>query len=130
MSVGEDPAWRLSFFDTEIAQKHGKWSDELRVEIEDNLRAHSSFGSDLIEVDQPRAPLPYDTYPQHRKVQGRRTIEHVIADVVSSVTLLGGNVADKVVAYEGDNPDGFSDQIVAAVREAVTPEPDEPLIAA
>jgi hypothetical protein len=53
VAVGEDPSWRLSFYDTELEQKRRKWSDELRAEIEAALRNHSGLGVDFIEVDQP-----------------------------------------------------------------------------
>jgi hypothetical protein len=85
VAVGEDPSWRLSFYDTELEQKRRKWSDELRAEIEAALRNHSGLGVDFIEVDQPRAPLPYDNYPTHRKIVGKRTIDHAVADITAAV---------------------------------------------
>jgi hypothetical protein len=130
VAIGEDPSWRLSFYDTELEQQRRKWPDALRAEVEDSLRAHSAFGTDFIEVDQPRAPVPYDNYLTHRKIVGKRTVEHAVNDITAAVNLIGGNVADKVVAFENDNTDSHSARIIGAVEALGVSEPDEPLIAA
>lgn len=129
--VGENPAQRLSFFDTEIAAMQKGWDTETREKVEAALMAGMSYGTDYFLSEAPVAAVPYTKYLLHRKVHGQRKVEHVVADIVAAVETVGIDPA-VVVAYESDgrNADQYSAAIIAAVQAiGVEPEP-EPLIAA
>lgn len=129
--VGENPAGRLSFFDTELAAMQKGWDQETREQVEAALMAGMSYGTDYFLSEAPVAAVPYAKYLEHRKVQGRRTIDHAVADIVAAVGAVGIDPA-LVAAYESDgrNADQHSAAIIAAVQAiGVEPEP-EPLMAA
>lgn len=113
----------LAAFDTEAAD----FNDEERAVAEERLQGRPG----VILVEKPRLVAPYPKYDQHRKIAGRRTAEHVIADITAAYEATGFNVGD-AVAYEQEN--GGDPAVVAALEGLVT-EPTvedeaEPLIAA
>jgi len=113
----EDVANRLSVYDTEIQQLLRKWDDKTREEVDTALRSAVSFGTDFIEVEHPKAPVPWPNYPKIRsaaKIAGR-----VVED---------GYDTNAVLAYELENEN--RPDVIAALH-AINKEPEpEPLIAA
>lgn len=138
-AVGENPVRRLSFIDTDLEERLQNWAEIEKREsmepgtikrmAEDRLMSSPSYGQDHFLSEQPKAAVPYAKYLDHRKVQGRRTIEHVTSDIVNAISIVGVDPA-AVLAYERDNEDQHSAAIVAAV-EALSEEPEPtPLMAA
>ena len=113
------------FFDTEMERGVYNWDDEETRLVEEFLleRPH------IFRVELAKAPLPYPTYLKQRKVQGKRTIQHVITDILATLAQTGID-AGLVTAYERDFADDNSDAIIAAVSAQPEPEPEEELIAA
>lgn len=104
----------------------------LRAEVEQAMLSHPALGSDYILVEQPTLAPPYAKYPEQRKVQGRRTIEHAIQDITESaktMLALGALDVDAAVAYERAN--GNSGEVIAAL-ESLKPAPvaEEELVSA
>lgn len=137
-AIGENPTRRLSFIDTELEERLQNWAHieqreglepgSIRRLAEDRLMSSPSYGMDHIQVEKPAALIPYAKYLEHRKVQGRRTVEHAAADIVNAIQLVGVEAA-AVLAYEADNEDQYSAAIIAAVEALNAPDP-EPLLAA
>ena len=95
------------FYDSEADQLRMDWTDEERGAIE------ALLVENYLQIERPRAPLPYPTYAKQRKVQGKRTIEHVIAEVKATMEATGIDPA-AVIAYEADHFDGHSQEIMEA----------------
>lgn len=109
------------FYDSEADQIQMDWNDEERNAIETELVARG-----YLLVERPKAPLPYPTYAKHRKTQGKRTVEHVIAEVKATLEATGIDPA-AVLAYEADHFDADSQTIMEAFASA---EEEESLVAA
>lgn len=115
-------AW-LAAFDTEA----GDFTEEERAAVEERLLDRPG----VVRVEKPRIPAPYPMYDKHRRVAGRRTVEHVIADITSAYETAGFDV-EHAVAYELENDADLT--VVEALRALVATgdveEEAEPLIAA
>lgn len=127
LTEGEDPATRLSCFDSIYAQEVNGWTDEEREIVEEALRTGPGHGGDYIIVERAKAPAPYRLYDKHRKVSGRRTIEHVIKDIEDAFRTAGFDVGTAIL-YEREN---LNDPLVVAALEGLTAdEPQEELVEA
>lgn len=127
-SEDEDPMMRMGWFDLDLAAQQNGWDDEEKEIIEESIRA--AEGTDYIIVRPVQASAPYPQYDQHRRVQGRRTVEHAIKDISAAYELAGFDVG-QAIAYEQQH--GNDPEVVAALGAlGVAPEEDEaePLIAA
>lgn len=129
VAVGENPVQRLSFYDTDLAALQRGWDDGTKAEVEARLMGGMSYGSDYFLSERPKAAVPYAKYLEHRKVQGRRTVEHAVADIVAAIGAVGIDPAT-VLAYERDNPNAHSAAIIAAVEALGAEAAPEPLVAA
>jgi hypothetical protein len=56
----------------------------------------------VVLVTEVLVEAPYAKYDDHRKKQGKRTLEHVLADIGSTFELAGFDVG-QAVAYEKQN---------------------------
>lgn len=64
VAEGVNPLTTVSVFDTEVASKIGKWSDEEKRVVEEQLIAKSIETGRFIVVEEPRAPKPWGTYDE------------------------------------------------------------------
>lgn len=124
-----DPMSALTWLDTAVAAHNYKWTPEEQAAVEAVLRERD--GNGFIVVDVPKVQAPYANYRKHRNVQGRRTIEHAIADIQAVFEQAGFDVG-QAVEFEKQNPDKDTETVVAALlalQPVEEPEP-EPLMAA
>jgi hypothetical protein len=130
MPPGWEPSNWVAWFDSGVGQVTYGWSDEDRVAVEEALASGRFPG--LVEVEVPKVGVPYKKYLTHRKVSGRRTIEHVLADIGAAIDAAGVS-PQAVIEYEQDHHDGLSDQIIQSMSllaDQVEAEDDEELISA
>jgi hypothetical protein len=122
-----DDQHRVSVYDTAQMQ-----DSKLRKEVEEAMLAHPALGSDYILIEQPTLAPPYAKYPEHRNVQGRRTISHAIQDITQAaktMIALGEFDVDAAVQYERAN--GNNAEVIAALEGLrPAPEPAEELVSA
>jgi hypothetical protein len=107
------------FYDSEADQLRMDWTDEEREAIEQHL-----ISANYTQVARPLADVPYPTYLKQRKVQGKRTIQHAIAEIVATLETTGIDPGD-VIGYESDHFDSNSQAIIEAVSAQEAPTPDE-----
>lgn len=103
MGIGrdEDPyLTRLGWFDTVAAQAQYGWSDEDRAYVE--ARLEQIADPNVIVLEQQKVDSPYGNYDKHRKTQGKRTLDHVFADLRNAYETAGFDV-EQAVAYERQN---------------------------
>jgi hypothetical protein len=112
------------FYDSEADQLKMDWTDEERKAIEDRLLELGYF-----RAERPLAPLPYPAYEKQRKVQGKRTVEHVIDDIRSSLDSTGLDAA-AVISYEADHFDKDSQAIIDAFPTVTAEEEVEEMVVA
>lgn len=111
-----------------IEKREGKEPGELMRLTEARIRSGANFGVDYFIPEKPKLTVPYNNFLKHRKVQGKRTIEHVIADVIAAVEAAGVDPAE-VIAYERENDNNQT--LIAALEALTAPEPvEEPVVAA
>lgn len=97
----EDPyTTRIGWWDSHAAQKDLDWSDEDRVFVEEKILRIGDPNVMLVE-ELLLAP-PYAKYVAHRKTQGKRTIEHVVADITQTFEVAGFDVG-AAIAFEKQN---------------------------
>lgn len=114
-----------AFYDSKQAQYEFGWTDEEREAIEERL-----IRQGYVQAEKPKLPAPYRNYDAHRKTVGKRTIEHVIADITATFEAAGFDI-DAAAAYEAEN--GNSPEVLAALaalKPAAEPEAEEQVIAA
>lgn len=115
--VEVDPGAWLSAYDSVAAQQAEGWTDEERQLIEETL-----VDRGYLAVERPRVAAPYPMYDKHRKTAGKRTIDHVIADITAAYESAGFDV-ELAKAYERENGDNA--QVLAALDALVST--DEPV---
>lgn len=124
----EDPyITRIGWWDSVAAQNDYGWSDEDRKYVE--ARILQVGDPNILLVEDEKVEPPYVKYDQHRKTVGKRTLEHVVADITAAYEMTGFSVG-QAVAYEKQN---LNDQSVIDALyglEAETPVADEELISA
>lgn len=110
------PGRWFCLYDSNLDQQQMGWTDSEREAIEAKLieLGHLRF-------EAQKSDVPYDNYLKHRKVHGKRTVEHAIRDIVSAVELVGVS-PDRIEAYERDHADESSDAILEGVRAALVAE--------
>lgn len=111
---GVEPSHRLSVYDTRTFAADLSEAETLA----EKLRSMSEFGTDYIEVVEPRVPAPWPSYDKTKRAD----------TLITKVEELGFDPAD-VLAYERQNQN--RDHIVTALeallaKEAVT-APEEVL---
>ena len=121
----EDPyVTRLGWWDSHAAQIDHGWSDEDRSFVEQRILAIGDPNVMVVEV--PRVPAPYAKYDAHRRTQGQRKLEHVLADIAQTYEVAGFDV-EQAVAYEQQN---LADERVLEALRALAPEGAEELVKA
>jgi hypothetical protein len=139
---------RLSTYDTERAEREGRWTQVerlehdarkrdgddvspgwLRREVEQALLEGTARGTryELVEPIVILPPVP--NYKRLTTVQGRRDMDAVVAKVLSMVDELGID-RDAVIAWERQNGRKESGPIIAALERVPEPDPDDELVAA
>lgn len=61
---GVPPETRLSVFDTRDYQLAHRLTDEQRLEIEKIIETNGAFGTEIIRVEELRAPKPFPSYDE------------------------------------------------------------------
>lgn len=113
LAEGENPARRISVYDTdEQARKHG-WDENLKAEIEDVLDRGQN--TDYFKVEAPAAPIPWPSYDQ--TPPGK----------VLEVALMVGVDPNAVLRYERENKNRAA--VVKALEESLAPQ-DEVVVEA
>ena len=114
----EDPyTTRIGWWDSFAAQADYDWSDEDREFVE--RRILEVGDPNVMVVEEVALDAPYAKYDAHRKVQGKRTIEHVIADITQTFEVAGFDV-EAAVAYEKQN--GNDQRVIDALYGLVADE--------
>ncbi len=103
----------LASYDSALAQKQFGWTDDERALIEAKLLAQG----DVVMLTQPKLEAPYARYDLHRKLAGRRVLEHVLKDIQDAYEGAGFDI-DKAVAYERQN---LNDPAVIDMLEGLRP---------
>ena len=116
------PEQWFSFYDSVEAQAQNGWTDEERETIEQDLSAR---GFCIVEMPSPE--LPYKAYLRHRKITGKRTLQHAVSDIKGTLEQMGDDL-EKVFAYENFHRDSDTDALLAAL--APEKEPEEELVEA
>lgn len=104
----EDLYSRISWFDTEIAQKHYKWTDEERKFAEERLKEDQTNGLSYIIVEAPKVPAPWAKYDDLKDA----------SEIVALMDATGTEAGD-VLSYERQNKNR------QAVIDAVEASEDE-----
>ncbi len=112
------------FYDSEGDQIRMDWTDEERETIEARL-----VDLGYLLVEKPKAPAPYPTYAKQRRLQGQRTVKHVIEDIKATLEQTGIDPGD-VIAYEVDHLDKDSQAIIDAFTKAATEAEAEEMVTA
>ena len=103
----------IATYDSALDQQLRKWTDEERALIEKKLLEQG----DVIVLTPPVVEAPYALYEAHRKVSGRRTLEHVLKDVQDAYAVAGFDV-EQALAFERQN---LNDPAVVAALEGLRP---------
>lgn len=108
-----EPRQWFACYDSVTDQGRAGWTDDEREVIEQRL----------LEMGYPqaipeKAPLPYPAYGKHRRIIGKRTVEHAAADIVAALRATDVSL-DDVALYERDHPDSNTDDVLAAVQKGL-----------
>jgi hypothetical protein len=130
MGVGrdEDPySTRLGWWDSRVAQDQFNWSEEDHDFVCERLRRVGD--PNVLEITEVKVEAPYAKYDDHRKVHGKRTLEHVFSDIGSTYSLAGFNT-EQAALYERQNLN--DEKVLEFLGSLGAPEPSTPeeLIAA
>ena len=129
---------RISVFDTDDSELVQRWKQWDRLEklpegtgkreVEEALLNSHEHGTDYILSERTKLAAPYGNYDKHRRVHGRRLLEHAISDIAAAYEAAGFDI-DAAVAYERQEG---NDEAVIAALEALRgeKEPVEELVAA
>lgn len=113
-----------AYYDSVEAQQENSWTTEERELIENTLLAHNN----CVLLVPEKLAAPYPNYDKHRKVVGKRTLEHAIADITATYESAGFDVGH-AVAYE--KQEGDNAEVLAALEALGNPvETTEEVIAA
>jgi hypothetical protein len=99
----ENPARRLSIYDTDEAARAENWTPELKAEIEQSLL--SGVGQFYFQLEVPRVDLPWPAYATADP-----------EDVVRTAGLVGVSL-EHVLAYETENANRPA--VVAEIKDAL-----------
>lgn len=98
------PESRISWFDSVATQKHLRWTDEEREEVEQSLLQSDRYGLDYIKVDEPKRPAPWAGYDRLDS-----------AEKIAELTLATGSAVADVIAYERENEN--REEVLAALED-------------
>lgn len=108
-----EPRQWFACYDSIVDQGRAGWTDEEREVIETRLQ---ELGYPVVEPE--KAPVPYPAYPKHRKIVGKRTLDHAAADIVAALLATGVDL-DSVALYEHDHPDANTEALLEAVKKGL-----------
>jgi hypothetical protein len=116
----EDPyTTRIGWWDSFAAQKDHDWSNEDREYVEQRILTIGD--PNVMLVEDLKIPAPYAKYAAHRKTQGKRTLEHVIADITQTYEVAGFDVG-QAIAFEKQNLN--DEKVIAALYALATEAPE------
>lgn len=118
-----DPLTRFSVFDSVACQDTYGFDDETREKVEQFLLSRAEYGTDYIEVEEPRLAAPWPTYNDFRGVRGLPTPQAIVKKVVED-----GYPIEDVIAFERQNLD--RQEVLDALEAATQLDPEEELIEA
>lgn len=72
---GVPPETRLSVFDTRDYQLAHRLTDEERLKIEELIESNGAFGTEIIKVEEIRAPKPFPSYDEKEPEEILEVIE-------------------------------------------------------
>jgi hypothetical protein len=110
---------RIGWWDSVAAQADYDWSDEDREYVEEKILRIGD--PNIMVVEEVKVEAPYEKYLQHRKTQGKRTLEHVIADITQTYEVAGFNV-EQAVSFEKQN--GKDQKVIDALYALVADAPE------
>lgn len=110
---GEPIAMLIGVFDSAVAAKAHRWTEEEHDAVVCHLRDNEN--PKWIVVEQPKVPAPWPTYDR-LVVQGQRTWEKVAAQNLETAEATGIPL-ESLVAYERQNR--CDERILAAYEQAV-----------
>lgn len=113
LAEGENPARRISVYDTDEQARRLGWDDDLKAEIEALLDRDQS--SDYFKVEAPAAPIPWPSYDQTPPAK------------ILEVALMVGVDPSAVLRYERENKNRT--QVVKQLEESLAPQ-DEVVVEA
>lgn len=114
LAEGENPARRISVYDTdEQARFHG-WPDELKEKVEAVLDAGQS--ADYFKVEKERAVRPWPAY------------DDAVAEAVVETAQVIGVPLEQVLAYETENKNRKT--VVRQIEDALAEQADGVTVAA
>jgi hypothetical protein len=105
----------IASYDSVLDQKVKGWTDEERELIEAKLKSKGN----VRVIEAPKIPAPYAQYDKHRKVQGARKLEQVLADISSTYELAGFDI-EQAVRYEQQH---LNDPVVIEHLQSLAPTP-------
>jgi hypothetical protein len=100
-----DPVYRMSVFDSEVAQLQNGWTDDERALVENVLRASDENGRAYVEIVPAPAELPWANYDEVEEPE----------KVIEIAATIGADF-DEIIRYELDNQN--RDRWLEALREA------------
>lgn len=106
------PRYRLSVWDSGLAQAEHGWSDEERERFEGLLESAEGFGSLFVRVERQPVPAPWPNYDRTGK-DGKLSVAETIGKRVRE---LGIDPAD-ALAYEEENKN--RPDVVAIFRDMI-----------
>lgn len=113
LAEGENPALRLSWFDSEFAQHIHGWTDEERETVEQKLLSAPNCGPDYILIEEEKAPKPWGSYD---KISAPKQIVSLMIET--------GTDPEVVLRYEREN--GKRQEVLDAVEAAASDAALEP----
>ena len=114
LSERENPARRISVYDTDEQARTNGWSDELKAQIEKLLDDNQN--SDYFRAEAPRLPIPWPNYP---------TVDPTVLDEAASAF---GIDLEYVLAYERENLN--RPEAIKTLEDAISVPDDEVVVAA
>lgn len=124
----EDPyQTRLGWWDSVAAKSDHGWSNE---DHDYAVRRFLEVGDpNVIVLQEVIVEAPYPKYLAHRKLQGKRTLEHVFNDIQQTYDIAGFDV-NQAVSFERQNGnDAKVLEFLSTLGAAVPEESDELVIA-
>jgi hypothetical protein len=102
------PDYRISAFDSRLAQAENDWTDEERELVETVLsRTAERFPQDLIVIEEKRVAIPWPTYD---------TFPGEVDELLLKIEADGFALTD-ILAYEQENQN--RPEVIAALEEAI-----------
>lgn len=119
----------IAYLDTDREAIKNNWSAEEKQAAEARLTELAGECGYII-VEKPLPTAPYSLYDQHRKVAGRRTVEHAIQDIRAAYASAGFDVAAAVLYERETLNDPKVLEFLGSLVPAPVEDPEEELVEA